>query len=206
MGKAAGLFHQRLPQVSLHMCKESISRLTGLLETGEVDAVLTCATEATDPRGRVRFHPLVARGPCVFFPKGHRFSSFTQVRPPDLASENIIMAYLPSPSGEASKTRAILSAHGIDFGRAHYADDGDTGFLAVQAGLEVFVASHLCDAFAARYGVESVDLDAGLPDAVLGVAWIKGSEAVETFIRCAEYVLGTGREEPADARQPAPAL
>ena len=41
----------------------------------------------------------------------------------------------------------------------------------VEAGLGVFIASHLCDEFARHYEIVGIDLDIPVGDATLGLAW-----------------------------------
>lgn len=161
---------------------------------GVVDAVVTNHTEVQTTDGTTQFHPLFEGSACVFFARGHRFGQMHYVTPADLADEHLFTAYFaPHMVGGTSKTGSILAGHGIDFSRAELVDDGDTAFLSVQAGLGVFIASHLCDEFARKYDVLSVDLEAGLGAAVAGVAWRGQNELVDAFIRCAEHVLKARR-------------
>ena len=74
--------------------------------------------------------------------------------------------------------------------------DGDTAFMAVSIGMGIFVASHLCDGFAVRHGVESVDLQCDLDNVVMGIAWKAGSNNIDAFVNSASKLF-EGKEKDA---------
>ena len=54
--------------------------------------------------------------------------------------------------------------------------------MAVIIGMGIFVASHLCDGFAVRHGVESVDLQMRLGQRCFGDSLEGGSPDIDAFI------------------------
>lgn len=168
--------------------RSTLAQLTDLLMDNAVDLIVTCDTEVAGLTG-VQFVPLATQGPCVFFPPGHRYERMRYVEPVDLEGEIIISAYNSAVSMMPSKTANTLMASGITGKATRYFPDGDTAFLAVRIGLGIFIASHLCDDFATRHHVKSVDLKADLPLVTLGVAWKQDDKRIETFAKAAKGVL-----------------
>lgn len=165
--------------------RENISTLTERLMDGTLDAAVTTNLEIAKI-DVASFTPLITAGPCVYYPRGHRFASKSSVTIDDLAEEAVLGAYGTglSPSG-AHLHNLGLPAEGL----TQYLD-GDTAFLATGAGLGVFVASHLCDQFARHFPVESVDLDAPLGSVVLGIACRIDNEPARIFTAAAKKALG----------------
>lgn len=191
VGAATALFHRQMPDVELKLRKKPMGELTLMLESGELDAAVTVQTEVAG--AAFGFRPLGEGGSCVFVGSRHRLAEKPLVTPADLAGETVLSPYAPTDGRALRGTAAVLTGHGVDLGRAQFTEDGDTAFMMVQAGLGVFVASHLCDEFARNYDVVAVDLDAGLQPAVSGLAWKVETPAVRTLVRCFEHALGAER-------------
>ena len=156
-------------------------KLTAMLIDGAVDAIVTTDVEI---RGisNMKFRALCSASPCVFYPRGHRFERMRYVSVGDLQGERILTAYNAPHSLAPSNTASYLQEHGVLPDTAVSVPDGDTAFMAVSIGMGIFVASHLCDGFAVRHGVESVDLQCDLDSVVLGIAWKAGSPDIDAFV------------------------
>lgn len=192
---AEGWVSRALPLVarssgfSYGLRRASMPELSGLLLDGSVDFIVTTDHEA-GTLGEANFHALLSRGPCVFFPRGHRFEGRSAVTVEDLEGETLVTAYEAYSTKVLSKAGSLLMGRGVSIRDAVPYLDGDTAFLAVQAGQGVFVASHLCDEFAEeRYGLMSADLDAGLPKVTMGVAWKTEDPAIDAFVKAAESIV-----------------
>ena len=168
--------------------RESLTVLTERLVDGTVDVAITTDIEVAKLDG-VTFVPLTEASPCVYYPTGHRFERMSYVTLEDLAQENVLGAYGSQHGSGLSASGSSLEGLGLPAeGLAQY-PDGDTVFLAVSVGLGVFAASHLCDRFAERYGVSSVDLGAPLPKVTLGIAYGADTDNVEAFTKMAKHVI-----------------
>lgn len=188
VGKALSLA-ARSKGRSYDLRRASMTELTGLLIDGSIDFVITTNFEMGSIEG-ISFHPLITRTACVFVPPGHPLSNSSSITLEDLEGETLIAAYEAGAAKILSKTGNYLIEKGISIKSALSFPDGDTAFLAVQSGEGIFVASHLCDEFARqRFGVPPVDLDAGLPDVTMGVAWKNDDPAIDDFIEAARTVL-----------------
>ena len=172
----------------LRFRRGSMATLTEYLIDDAVDVVVTIDIEVEKIDGVV-FTPLIASTPCVYCPAGHRLLEMETVTLDDLAGESILGAYGFAHGGALSRTGQYLENEGIPVESLVRYPDGDTVFLAVSTGAGVFVASHLCDAFAARFGVESVDLRANLPQVKMGLAFRNASLLVEIFTDAARSAL-----------------
>ena len=190
VGAAATLFHEQMPDIDLRLSRKPMGRLSELLFDGALDAAVTVLSEAS--AGQFEFHPLREGAACVYVSEKNSLAGQEHVTLADLAQQRVISAYAPSNPALPRGTASVLAGHGIDLAGAQVVEDADTAFMAAQANLGVFVASHLCDDFAKRYKVKAVDLDAGLEPAVLGLAWRHPSHAIDTLVRCMEYVLRQG--------------
>lgn len=168
--------------------RSTLAQLTNQLMDNAVDFIITCDTEVAG-LADISFAPLLAQSPCVFFPVGHRFERMRYVETADLEGESIISAYNSAISMMPSKTANALMASGVMGKAAQHFPDGDSAFMAVRIGLGVFIASHLCDEFAARHNVASVDLKADLPLVTLGVAWRQDDARINAFIEAAKRTL-----------------
>lgn len=161
--------------------RATLPKLTAMLIDGAVDAIVTTDVEI---RGisNMKFRALCSASPCVFYPRGHRFERMRYVSVGDLQGERILTAYNAPHSLAPSNTASYLQEHGVLPDTAVSVPDGDTAFMAVSIGMGIFVASHLCDGFAVRHGVESVDLQCDLDSVVLGIAWKAGSPDIDAFV------------------------
>lgn len=187
IGDAARLFHASYPDVNLQVKKGSALDFPAMLRNRTVDAVLVHDVEVASTEG-LTFQTLATAQACVFYPRGHRFERLRYVTPDDLAGECIVSPY--ERGGEGSATGSMLQGSGIDLRGAYTVDSGDSAFLAVQSGIGVLVASHLCDGYAARYdGVQSADLQSSLPLVQLGLAWVEGNPHIDAFAVCARRAL-----------------
>jgi DNA-binding transcriptional LysR family regulator len=190
IGDAARIFHASHPDVRLQVKKGSALDFPAMLRNRTVDAVIVHDVEVSNTEG-LTFQALATAQACVYYPAGHRFERLRYVTTEDLAGECIVSPY-GRGSGqniEVSPTGAMLQGSGIDLRGAYTVDGGDAAFLAVQAGIGVLVASHLCDGYAARYGVRSADLQSSLPLVQLGLAWMEGNPRIDAFAVCARRVL-----------------
>lgn len=191
IGDAVARFHDIEPHVGLRLSRKPIGELTDMLAQGAVDAVVTVRSEIPD--GSFGFERLGSAGPCVFVARNHRLVGMPRVTAADLAGEPLVSPYASLDASHAGPTVAALASHGVDLSGAQPVSDGDTAFMAVQAGLGVFVASHLCDEFAGRYDVRSIDLDAGLAPAELVFAWKDDGPLIRSLARCVEYAASLGK-------------
>lgn len=171
--------------VHLNLHRTSLTLLTDYLIDDVIDLAITTDIEASKIDS-AQFVPLVESSACVFCSKTHRFASMQAVTVDDLLEESILGAYGLSHRRGLSRTGEHLEALGIPAESLVTHLDGDTVFLSVGAGMGVFVASHLCNAFAARYGVVSVPLDAPLPGVTMGLAFKQASPFVEDFVLTAK--------------------
>ncbi|WP_304426183.1 LysR family transcriptional regulator [uncultured Adlercreutzia sp.] len=169
--------------------RETMPQISLLLLEDHIDVAITASTELDGSEG-VHFHPLATAGPCVYFPRGHKFSRMKSVTLEDLQSETLLSAYGVPMTRFLSATGTLLEAQGIELRTATNCRDGDTAFMAVRAGMGLFVASHLCDAYAEALGIASVDLDANLPSITLGIAWKQDDPRIDQLIAAAEQVIG----------------
>lgn len=170
--------------------RDTMPQITIMLLEDLLDAAVTASTEVDGIAG-VRFHPLATEGPCVFFPPGHKFDRMKSVTLQDLEEETLLSAYGVPMTRYLSSTGSLLEAKGIALHASTKCRDGDTAFMAVRAGMGLFVASHLCDAYAQALGIHSVDLDANLPQVTMGIAWKNDDERIGKLIEAAECVLGS---------------
>lgn len=187
IGDAMARFHETEPRVGLRLRRKPISELTDMLARGAVDAIVTVRSEVSS--GSYGFKSLYTGLPCIYVARNHRLAGMPYVTAADLAGEQLVSPYVSSNAVHVGPTAASLVSHGIDFSDAQPVADGDTAFMAVQAGLGVFVASHLCDEFAGRYDVRSVDLDVGLEPAELVFAWKNDGPFIRSLARCVEYAV-----------------
>ncbi len=182
IGSATALLHEKLPETEISLHRKSLGELSAMLEEGVVDVVVSTQNEAL-----VRsfsFAPLYQREACVYVSPDHRLASCESIVPADLAGETLI-----SPYATARGSVAFLKSQGIDLESARDAQNGDTAFMAVQANMGVFVASHLCDEFAARYRVKALDFSIPMQPATVAIVWRRGGYLVDMLVRCAETVL-----------------
>lgn len=168
--------------------RSSLAQLTDMLLEDAVDVIITCDTEVSDA-SNISFAPLLTQTPCVFFPAGHRFSDMSHITPKELEGETVISAYNSVVSMMPSKTGSTLIMSGTLEKASRYFADGDTAFMAVRAGHGVFIASHLCNEFAARHGVESIDLHANLPLVTMGIAWKQDDPRIDELVATAKRIL-----------------
>lgn len=187
IGEAIALFRQQNPHVNLTLRRKPIGKLTEMLVDDALDAAITVRSEATS--AQLSFRALREGAACVYIAKGHRLAHKERVMPNDLRGERVISPYAAPIQGSASGTASILIGHGLDMSNAVLSEDGDTTFMEVQANMGVFVASHLCDEFAERYEVASVEFDAGLEPAVLGLAWRKDIPLIDSLFRCIQFAV-----------------
>lgn len=174
--------------VAVDLRRETLPRLTNMLLDGSVDIIVSTDSEVGGIAD-VHFQPLLTRGPCVFFAPGHPFEERSYVTVADLDGQDLVTAYESFASKILSRTGSILLDRGVSIRNAVSCADGDTAFMAVQAGIGVFVASHLCDEYATRFNVSSVDLEIGLPDVTMGLAWCGGDDVLASFAQIAKEVL-----------------
>lgn len=182
IGNATALLHEKLPEIEISLHRKSLGELSSMLEGGIVDAVVSTQNEAL-----VRsfsFAPLYQRKACVYVSPDHRLASCESIVPADLTGETLISAY-----ATAQGSVAFLKSQGIDLKNALDTQNGDTAFMAVQANMGIFVASHLCDEFAARYRVKALDFSIAMQPATVAIAWQHGGYLVDMLVRCAETVL-----------------
>lgn len=188
IGSAVERFHQKLPDATLKMRKEPVFFLTDPLISGSLDLIITHELEIED-HPSIKFQPLLEAGPCVFVSANHPLSQKEIIRPENLKGEMLLADSFSDSSLALTKTAQHFKKIGIDFSNAQPVNDGDVIFSMVEAGLGIFLASHLCDGFMNKRNVVAIDLDVGLGNAKLGIAWKMDSQKVEDFIACARDVL-----------------
>lgn len=184
--KLAGGAHSSLPY---SLKRATLPKLTAMLIDGAADIIITTDVEVRGIEG-ISFLPLKHATPCVFFAKGHRFEQMESVSVDDLKDEAILTAYNAPHALAPSNTTAYLRKHGALPDSALPLPDGDTAFLAVGVGMGIFLASHLCDEFATRFDVKSIDLQADLSSVALGVAWKRTTPAIDAFVSASKNVFG----------------
>lgn len=170
--------------------RETMPQISLLLLEDQLDVAVTASTEL-DGIDDVHFHPLTTAGPCVYFPQGHKFSRMKSVALEDLQGETLLSAYGVPMTRFLSPTGTLLESKGIELHAATNCRDGDTAFMAVRAGMGLFVASHLCDAYAEALEIASVDLDANLPSITLGIAGKIDDTRIDQLIAAAEQVIAS---------------
>lgn len=188
LGRALSQVHKPLNGQPFSLVRDTMPQITVMLLEDLLDVAITANTEV-DGIDEVRFHPLSTAGPCVFFPPGHKFERMKSVTLEDLENETLLSAYGVPMTRYLSTTGSLLEAKGIELRASTNCRDGDTAFMAVRGGMGLFVASHLCDAYAQALGVRSVDLDASLPQVTMGIAWKADDARIDRLITAAEQVL-----------------
>lgn len=171
-----------------HLYGENLSNLTNRLINGTVDIAFTTDIEIAKLEVS-SFTPLSAASPCVYFPPKHKFERMNYITVEDLASENVIGAYGKHNGVGLSASGTYLESLGLPSEGLTLYNDGDTVFLAVMAHMGVFIASHLCDEYAKRYGALSVDLVSSLPEVTLGVVCRKDTNATRKFLEVTKGIL-----------------
>jgi len=187
-GNAVQSFHDKYPAATLKMRKEPVFYLTDPLLNGSLDLIITHELEIEDHPG-VKFHPLLSAGPCAFVSTNHPLSHKKIIRRENLRGELLLADSFSDSTLALTKTAQHFQKLGVDYSNAQPVNDGDVIFSMVEAGLGIFLASHLCDGFMKKHNVVSVDLDIGFGLAVLGIAWKTDSLKVDDFIACAREVL-----------------
>ncbi|MBQ9069139.1 MAG: LysR family transcriptional regulator [Eggerthellaceae bacterium] len=172
----------------LNLYRASLSTLTDYLIEDVIDLAITTDIEMERLDG-VTFVPLAVAHPCVFCAPSHKFASYESVSVEELLGETILGAYGKPHGRGLSRTGEHLVDLGIPAESLTTHSDGDTVFLSVSANMGVFVASHLCDAFAAHRGAASVPLDAPLPAVTMGLAYKQTSPFIEAFTQVAKKAL-----------------
>jgi DNA-binding transcriptional LysR family regulator len=192
IGLAIRRFHSRLPGTILKIRKEPVSYLTNLLLNNSLDLIVTHEIEVTGLMD-IEFQPLTSASCCLFVSKEHRLASYTRVGLEVLEGETLIVDSLSETDRALSKGSQYLERKGVNYQNAQFVSNGDVIFSMVEAGLGVFIASHLCDEFARRYKVVGIDLDIPVGDAVLGLAWKRQcsqpSECIQGFIKSASEAI-----------------
>ena len=169
--------------------RDTMPQISLMLTEGIVDVAITADTELGGLLD-VKFHPLASGSPCVFFAPGNKLSRLKSVTVEDLKGETLLNAYGVPTTRFLSATGTGLESKGVELHSAINCRDGDTAFMAARAGMGVFVASHLCDAYAEALGLDSVDLDTDLPLISMGVAWKEDDSRIDQLIAAAEQVVG----------------
>jgi DNA-binding transcriptional LysR family regulator len=185
---AVQCFHDRYPDAILKMRKEPVFYLTDLLLNGSLDLIITHELEIAD-HPSIRFRPLLTAGPCAFVPPNHPLSSKECIHLENLKDEVLLADSYSDSALALTKTAQHFHQVGVDYSNARPVNDGEVIFSMVEAGLGIFLASHLCDGFMKNHNVVAVDLDLDCGDAILGIAWREDSQKVENFISCAREIL-----------------
>jgi LysR family transcriptional regulator, transcription activator of glutamate synthase operon len=181
-------FHDKYPDAILKMRKEPVFYLTDPLLNGSLDLIITHELEVAD-HPSVKFQPLLAAGPCAFVPTNHPLSLNECIHLENLKDEVLLADSYSDSTLALTKTGQHFQKVGVDYRNAHPVNDGEVIFSMVEAGLGIFLASHLCDGFMKSHNIVAIDLDLGCGDAILGIAWKQDSRKVEDFIACAREVL-----------------
>jgi len=185
-------FHKDSPDVALTLRKEPVQQLTKLLMNDTLDLIVTHQLEIAD-QPSVHFHKLAVGECCLFVQKNHRLVNANHLAADDLKGEKLLVDCQPDELHALSKGALHLESAGVDFHGADGVPDGDVIFSMVEAGLGIFIASHLCDRFAANYDVVAVDLDLDVGKAVMGLAWVNDTQAIKRFVNCADVVFRSER-------------
>ena len=187
-GSAVQRFHDKFPEAILKMRKEPVFYLTDPLLNGTLDLIITHELEIAG-HPSIIFHPLLAAGPCAYLPIGHPLSQKKCIHLEDLKNEKLLADSYSDSSLALTKTGQHFQQVGVDFSNAQPVNDGEVIFSMIEAGLGIFLASHLCDGFIKNNKVIVVDLDIGFGNAILGIAWKQDSQKVKDFLGCAQDVL-----------------
>lgn len=187
-GYAVQRFHDKYPDALLKMRKEPVFYLTDPLLNGLLDLIITHELEIED-HPSIRFQPLLTAGPCAFVSANHPLSQKEFMTVENLKGEPLLADSFSDSTIALTKTGQYFQKLGVDFSNAQPVNDGDVIFSMVEAGLGIFLASHLCDGFMKKRNVVAVNLEMGLGNAVLGIAWKQDSQKVDNFIVCAREVL-----------------
>lgn len=188
VGSAVQRFHDKYPNALLKMRKEPVFYLTDLLLNGSLDLIITHELEIVD-HPSIKFKPLIAAGPCAFVCKNHPLSQKECIHLENLKDEVLLADSYSDSTLALTTTAQQFHKVGVDYSNAQPVNDGEVIFSMVEAGLGIFLASHLCDGFMKSRNVVAVDLDIGLGKAILGIAWKQDSRKVDDFIACACEVL-----------------
>lgn len=192
IGEALHVMAEKYPFNSSPMLyRENLSTLTERLVDGTIDVAVTTDLEI-EKLDSVLFTPLLTASPCVYFPEGHIFERMKYVTLQDLKNEHVLGAYGSRSNDTLSPTGRHLRDIGISSDSLSRYPDADTTFLAVGAGFGVFLASHLCDQFAAHYHVKSVELECPLPQVTLGIARRIDTVRSQAFIEAAQQIVQCG--------------
>lgn len=197
-GCAVQRFHDKHPDAILKMRKEPVFYLTDPLLNGLLDLIITHELEVEDHKS-LRFQPLLTAGPCAFVSTNHPFSRKEFIHLENLKGEILLADSFSDSTLALTKTGQHFHKLGVDYSNAQPVNDGDVIFSMVEAGLGIFLASHLCDGFMKKRNVVAVNLDIGFSNAILGIAWKQDSRKVDDFIACAREVL---KDDPKYVSEP----
>lgn len=181
-------FHDKYPDAILKMRKAPVFYLTDPLLNGSLDLIITHELEIAD-HPSLKFQPLLKAGPCAFVPTDHPLSRKKCIHLEDLKGEVLLADSYSDSILALTKTGQHFLKVGVDYSNAHPVNDGEVIFSMLEAGLGIFLASHLCDGFMKNRKVVAVDLDIGGGDAILGIAWKQDGQKVDAFMACAREVL-----------------
>jgi DNA-binding transcriptional LysR family regulator len=187
-GSAVQHFHDKYPDAILKLRKEPVFYLTDLLNNGSLDLIITHELEIADHPG-IKFQPLLAAGPCVYVPANHPLALKASIQMEDLKNEVILADSYSDSTLALTRTAQHFYKLGVDYSNAQPVNDGDVISSMVEAGLGIFLASHLCDGFMETRNIVAVDLDINAGNAILGIAWKQEIRKVDDFIACARDVL-----------------
>jgi LysR family transcriptional regulator, transcription activator of glutamate synthase operon len=187
-GSTVQRFHDRYPDAILRMRKEPVFYLTDLVLNGSLDLIITHELEIAD-HPNIKFQPLLSAGPCAYLPMNHPLSQKTCIHLEDLKNEILLADSYSDSTLALTKTGQHFNQVGVDYSNAQPVNDGEVIFSMVEAGLGIFLASHLCDGFIKNSKVLAVDLDIGFGNAILGIAWKQDSQKINDYIACARDVL-----------------
>jgi DNA-binding transcriptional LysR family regulator len=181
-------FHTSYPGSFLKMRRKPAFFLTDLLLNGSLDMIVTYNLEIED-HPNIKYHPLLETYCCAFVPASHPLSLKNCIQPADLKGEVLLADSYSDSNLALTKWGQHFKKLGVDFSKAHPVSDGDVITSLVEAGLGIFLASHVWDGFMKNRNVVAVELDIGDKNWTLGIAWKQDSRKVDDFIALARDVL-----------------
>ena len=129
------------PDLSIRLCRHSVTQLSQYLLDGRVDIIFTNHFEARKyPEARTI--AFAYTHPCVFVPKGHRLTEKDVVTIKDIENETLFCASTNELPNEISAAAEMLRQAGIPFTSESPVANEDAIISMVEAGLGLYPATN----------------------------------------------------------------